>query len=80
MRSPSRPRSAGSRVVAAATALSTTMAVARPIEVRAPSPVKAREAIAMTTVPPAKTTAAPDEDIASARAVLLSRPALRFSR
>ena len=30
----------------------------------------------MTTVPPAKTTAAPDEDIASARAVLLSRPAV----
>ena len=66
--------------MAAATALSTTMAVARPIEVRAPSPMTAREAIAMTTVPPAKTTAAPDVDIASARAVLLSRPAARFSR
>ena len=51
--------------MAAATAKNTIRAVARPMEVRTPSPVMARAAVATTTVPPAKTTAAPDDPMAS---------------
>ena len=80
MRSPSRLSRAGSRVMAAATAKKTMIAVARPIEVSTPTPVMARAAVAMTTVPPAKTTAAPEVPIALARAAALSWPAARFSR
>ena len=56
------------------------IAVARPMEVRTPTPVMARAEVAMTTVPPANTTAAPEVPIASARAPWLSWPAERFSR
>ncbi len=67
-------------MTAAATAASTMIAVASPIEVRTPTPVMASDVIAMTTVPPAKTTADPDEPIALARATGLACPADRFSR
>ena len=71
---------AGSRVVAVTTAKSTTIEVASPIEARKPTPVSTRAVIATTTVPPAKTTAVPDEPIADERACRLSCPAVRFSR
>jgi len=50
--------------------------VDRPIEVRTPTPVMARAAVAMTTVPPAKTTAAPDEPMALATANTHDMPSL----
>jgi hypothetical protein len=66
--------------MAAATAASTMIAVARPIEVSTPTPVTASEVIAITTVPPANTTAEPEEPIALSRATRLGWPAARFSR
>jgi hypothetical protein len=66
--------------MAAATARNTIRAVDSPIEVSAPRPVMARADVAMTTVPPAKTTADPDEPMAWASALSLDIPALRFSR
>ena len=80
MRSPSSDSSAGSSVRAVATAKSTTSEVLSPIEARKPRPVSARAAIATTTVPPATTTAEPDEPMAFDSAVGLSWPAARFSR
>ena len=62
-------------MIAAATEKSTISEVARPIEVRIPTPVMASAAVATATVPPAKTTAAPDVAIASAECpvVVLAR-------
>ena len=51
-------------MTAAATAKRTMIAVDRPMEVRTPTPVMTRAAVARTTVPPAKTTAAPEEPMA----------------
>ena len=50
------------------------------MEARKPTPVSTRAVIATTTVPPAKTTAVPDEPIAAESADRLSCPAVRFSR
>ena len=66
--------------MAAATARSTMREVASPIEVSTPSPMVASEAVAMTTVPPANTTAVPEEPMAWARARWLSTPLARLSR
>ena len=66
--------------MAAATAKKTMIEVARPIEVRMPTPVMPSAAVATMTVPPAKTTAAPEVPIAFARARGLSWPVARFSR
>ena len=65
MRSPSSDSIAGSRVIAVATANSTTIEVPSPMEARKPTPVSTRAAIARTTVPPAKKTAVPDEPMAA---------------
>ena len=66
--------------MAAATAKKTMSAVARPIEVSTPSPVIARAAVAITTVPPAKTTAAPEELMASDSAAVVVGARGRGSR
>ena len=58
-RSPAKPSSAGSRVIATSTATATVPAAARPITVRNGMPTTDRPASAMTTVAPAKTTAEP---------------------
>ena len=71
---------AGSNVRALATANSTTREVARPIDPRNPRPVRTRAAMATTTVPPAKTTADPEEPIARDSACSLGSPAVRCSR
>ena len=80
MRSPSSDSIAGSRVMAVATANSTTIEVPSPMEARKPTPVRARAAIASTTVPPAKKTAVPEEPMAADSACALACPAVRFSR
>ena len=67
-------------MVAVTTAKKTTIDVASPIEARKPTPVRTSASMASTTVPPAKTTAAPDEPIADDSAGRLSWPAVRFSR
>ncbi len=72
MRSPSSDSSAGSRVIAVATANSTTIEVPRPMEARKPTPVSARAAIASTTVMPAKKTAVPDDPMAAESAGALA--------
>ncbi len=58
-RRPAKPSSAGSRVTATSTATATVPAAARPITVRNGMPTRASPASAMTTVPPAKSTAEP---------------------
>ena len=80
MRSPSSESSAGSSVRAVATAKSTMIETARPMEVRKPTPVSARAAIDTMTVPPAKKTAMPDVPMAADSATSLACPAARFSR
>ena len=67
MRRPATPSRAGSRVTAASTATATTTAVASPMAPTKGMPVSHRPRMAMTTVPPAKTTDWP--------AVALARPA-----
>ena len=60
MLSPQRPRSAGSSVIEASTATTTTMAEAWPSTVISVMPDTASDSSAITTVMPAKATAAPE--------------------
>ena len=60
MRSPHSPSSAGSSVIDASTATTTTIAAACPSTVIKDTPETARASNATTTVPPANATALPD--------------------
>ncbi len=64
---PANPMSAGSSVMAAITITMTTMAAPKPMNVMSGMPATARPQMAITTVPPAMTTAWP--------AVAIDRPA-----
>ncbi len=80
MRCPAKPSRAGSSVRARATITATAPADTRPMIVTAGMPAMARPMMAMTTVVPANSTAAPD--VATARAADSSTvmPAARCSR
>ena len=63
-----------------ATITATVMAAMRPITVTAGMPAMARPQMAMTTVAPANSTAAPDVAMARPAASSTVMPARRFSR
>ena len=67
IRWPTRPRNAGSRVIATSTAATTAIAEAIPSAVTSGMPATASESRAITTVVPAKTIALPD--VATALAI-----------
>ena len=77
---PTRDMTAGSRVVAASTAVRTAMADEYPSEDTSGIPATASETSAITTVPPANTIALPD--VASARAIdsRISSPSASWAR
>jgi hypothetical protein len=77
---PANPSSAGSRVVAASIATATTTAAEWPSPVTGAMPATVSDSSAMTTVDPAKSTAAPTVRWAIPTAPATSMPARRASR
>ena len=80
IRCPARPRKAGSSVIEATTMISTMTEMAIPAAVTNGTPATARPSIAMTTVPPAKTTAWPAVADGAAGRLLDGHPAGEASR
>ncbi len=74
------PSSAGSSVIAASTASSTTSAAVKPSVRTSGMPTTAREASATITVAPANTTAPPEDAIARAIASSIDMPSRRCWR